>query len=81
MPDDILSIKLNNVRLYNENLNLQKGIKLSTDEKMKAKDLIVQYKDALEQKNLEISKIQEEKRILEEKYNKIPEFVRNFFGE
>ena len=43
-----LQIKLNNVKLYNEMNKLKKESQLFKNEKNQAKDLIIQYKTALE---------------------------------
>lgn len=74
-----LQIKLNNIKLYNEMNKFKKEFQISQSEKNQAKDLIIQYKNALDSKSKEFEELKKEKEILENKYNKIPEFVRNFF--
>lgn len=79
MPASLLMIKLDNIKLHNEISKFKIENDKRIDEKNKAKELILEYKTALEKKNIELLKLQKEKENLEEKYNKIPEFVRNFF--
>lgn len=74
-----LQIKLNNVKLYNEMNKFKNQSLIYQNEKNQAKDLILQYKNALDSKNKEYDVLKKEKEFLELKYNKIPEFVRNFF--
>ena len=74
-----LQIKLNNVKLYNEMTKFKNQSQVFQEEKNQAKDLIIQYKSALDSKSKEFDELKREKEILELKYNKIPEFVRNFF--
>ncbi|MBP3597767.1 MAG: hypothetical protein J6J60_10320 [Clostridia bacterium] len=74
-----LQIKLNNVKLYNEMNKFKDQSLIYQKEKNQAKDLILQYKNALDSKNKEFDELKKEKESLELKYNKIPEFVRNFF--
>lgn len=74
-----LQIKLNNVKLYNEMTKFKNQSQVFQNEKNQAKDLIIQYKSALDSKSKEFDELKREKEILELKYNKIPEFVRNFF--
>lgn len=75
----LLQIKLNNVKLYNEMTKFKNQSQVFQNEKNQAKDLIIQYKSALDSKSKEFDELKREKEILELKYNKIPEFVRNFF--
>lgn len=74
-----LQIKLNNVKLYNEMNKFKDQSLIYQNEKNQAKDLILQYKNALDSKNKECEELKKEKEFIESKYNKIPEFVRNFF--
>lgn len=74
-----LQVKLNNIKLYNEMNKLKKESQIFQAEKNQAKDLIIQYKDALNSKSKEYDELKKEKEILENKYNSIPEFVRKFF--
>ncbi len=74
-----LQVKLNNIKLYNEMNKFKKESQIFQTEKNQAKDLIIQYKDALDSKTKEYDLLKKEKEILENKYNNIPEFVRNFF--
>lgn len=74
-----LQIKLNNVKLYNEMTKFQKESQVFKEEKNQAKNLIIEYKNALDSKTKEYEQLKKEKEVLEDKYNKIPEFVKNFF--
>jgi protein subunit release factor A len=81
MKETELQIKLNNARLYNELKRMKKISQEYSEEKSKVKNLVIEYKNALNLKNEENSKLKKENEELKQKYNQIPEFVRNFFQE
>lgn len=81
MKETDLQIKLNNARLYNELKRMKQDSQIYLNEKNKVKELVIEFKKALDFKNKEYEKLKKEKESLENKYNQIPEFVRNFFVE
>lgn len=81
MKENVLQIKLNNARLYNELKRVGQDTEMYFNEKNKAKDLIIEYKNALDFKTKEYELLKKQNEELLKKYNQIPEFVRNFFNE
>ena len=74
-----LQIKLNNIKLFKQMNQLKQEAEKSLQEKEQAKNLIIEYKTALEDKNKEMEQVKKEKELLEEKMKNIPDFVKNFF--
>ena len=79
MENTSLQIKLDNLRLFKEMKKYKLDAEKNLMEKQKVKELIVEYKLALEEKNKEVEKLKKEKEILENNIKNIPDFVKNFF--